>query len=77
METLNYTTTQINRNFLIKVAGHNGDGVRLNTLVGVRGLLSLIDAALANRLLKRAFGDGADRTVCRLRRGLRITFYMH
>lgn len=39
---MDFTTAQINRNFLIKVSGVNGDGERLNTLVGVSGLLRLI-----------------------------------
>ena len=52
---MDYTTAQINRNFLIKVSGVNGEGKRLNTLVGVSGLLRLIGEKLANNLLTRAF----------------------
>ena len=37
-----YTTTEINRNFRIKVAGIDGNGNRINTLVGVSGLIKLI-----------------------------------
>ena len=72
---MDFTTAQINRNFLIKVSGVNGDGERLNTLVGVSGLLRLIGEKLANSLLIRAFKCMLDKCVCKLRRGLKITFY--
>lgn len=52
---MDFTTTQINSNFRIKVSGVNGEGKRLNTLVGVSGLLRLIGEKLANNLLTRAF----------------------
>lgn len=74
---LSYTTTEINRNFKIKVAGINGQGKKLNTLVGVSGLINLIGAELADRLLRRAFANTEeDYTVCKLRRGLKVTFYL-
>lgn len=72
---MDFTTAQINRNFLIKVSGVNGDGERLNTLVGVSGLLRLIGEKLTNSLLIRAFKCMLDKCVCKLRRGLKITFY--
>lgn len=72
---MNFTTAQINRNFLIKVSGVNGEGKRLNTLVGVSGLIRLIGEKLANSLLTRAFACLLDKCVCKLRRGLKITFY--
>lgn len=48
MAQLAYTTREINRNFLIKVAGVNGTGEKLNTLVGVSGLVKLIGVELTN-----------------------------
>lgn len=74
---LAYTTKQINRNFKIKVAGYNNGTKKLNTLVGVSGLVNLIGVELANRLIKRAFENSyyEDKTVCKLRRGLKVTFY--
>lgn len=72
---MDFTTTQINSNFLIKVSGVNGEGKRINTLVGVSGLLRLIGEKLANNLLIRAFKCMLDKCVCKLRRGLKITFY--
>ena len=74
---LAYTTRQINRNFKITVAGYNNDTKKLNTLVGVSGLVNLIGVELANKLIKRAFENSyyEDKTVCKLRRGLKVTFY--
>ena len=73
--TLAYTTREINRNFKIKVTGMV-DGKKVNTLVGVRGLISYVgDVELCNRLLNRAFNTMADKEVCKLRRGIRISFY--
>lgn len=76
MKTLNYSTSEINRNFKIKVFGIV-NGKKVNTLVGVSGLLRLLDGAvdLANRLLDRAFNSMDDKCVCKLRRGLKVTFY--
>ena len=77
MKTLNYTTAEINRNFKIKVFGVV-NGKKINTLVGVSGLLRLLDGAvdLMNRLLDRAFASKGDKCVCKLRRGLQISFYV-
>lgn len=76
MKTLNYSTTEINRNFKIKVYGMV-DGKKVNTLVGVRGLVRILGGAtdLINRLLYRAFSGMGDKTVCKLRRGIKISFY--
>ena len=77
MEQLNYTTAMINANFKIKVFGHI-NGKKINTLVGVSGLINLLDGAidLVNRLLERAFNSKGDKCVCKLRRGLQISFYV-
>lgn len=75
MTQLNYSTQYINRNYLIKVAGVDNDGFKINTLVGVSGMLALIGYELANRFLDRAEKGMGDNCVCRLRRGLKITFY--
>lgn len=37
-----HSSKTINRNFLIKASGINSEGKRINTLVGVSGLLALI-----------------------------------
>jgi hypothetical protein len=71
METrLNYSTRDINRNFRIKVAG-NG----LNTLVGVQGALQLVGDSLLNNMLDRAFNSLDDCCICKLRRGIKFSFY--
>ena len=75
MATLNYTTKQINRNFKIKVSGIY-EGQKVNTLVGVSGLVRMVnDIDLSNRLLDRAFNSMDDKCICKLRRGLKISFY--
>ena len=76
-EALVYSTTEINRNFKIKVAGVDNDTKKLNTLVGVSGLVKLIGEELANKFIKRAFENSRweDKVVCKLRRGLKVTFY--
>lgn len=76
MANLKYTTREINRNFKIKVSGMY-DGQKINTLVGVTGLIKMVDdLELTNRLLDRAFASMEDKCVCKLRRGLRVSFYV-
>lgn len=72
---LKYTTQQINRNYKIKVAGMV-NGKKVNMLVGVSGLINIVgDINLVNRLLDRAFNCYGDKEFCKLRRGVKITFY--
>lgn len=71
---LEYTTREINRNYKIKVYGMV-DGIKINKAVGVRGLLELIGVEMANKMLRRAFRCLEDKQVCKLRRGIAITFY--
>lgn len=75
MATLKYTTREINANYKIKVSGLF-DGKKINTLVGVSGLVRIVaDLELTNRLLDRAFNCLDDKCVCKLRRGIKISFY--
>ena len=74
---LNYTTKEINRTFKIKVSGVNFKGKRMNVLVGVSGLIKLVGVELTNKLLNRAFDSQGDKEICKLRRGLKITFYLY
>lgn len=46
-----------------------------NKLVGVKGLIELIGVEMANKMLRRAFNGKDDKTVCKLRRGIKISFY--
>lgn len=76
MATLKYTTREINGNYKIKVYGLF-EGKKVNTLVGVSGFLKMVDdVELCNRLLDRAFACMDDKVCCKLRRGIRITFYV-
>ena len=76
MAQLNYSTREINHNYKIKVSGIY-EGNKINTLVGVSGLLKMVnDIELTNRLLDRAFSCMDDVCVCKLRRGLKISFYV-
>lgn len=73
-----YTTKEINRNFRIKINGIV-DGKKVNKLVGVKGLIELIEligVEMANKMLRRAFNGTDDKTVCKLRRGIKISFYV-
>ena len=81
---LEYSTKSINRNFRIKVNGIV-DGKKINKLVGVKGLIELIGVkglieligvGMANKMLRRAFNGKDDKTVCKLRRGIKISFYI-
>lgn len=73
---LNYTTTYINANYRIKVFGINEQGRKINTLVGVSGLINLIGIELTNKLFARRERCMDDACYCKLRRGLKITFYV-
>lgn len=72
---LNYTKTFINRNFRMKVYGVDENGNRINKLVGVACLIALIGVELLNKFLDRALKAGLDKCVCKLRRGLQVSFY--
>lgn len=72
---LNYTTSEINMNFRIKVNGIV-DGKKINTLVGVYGLIKLVSVEMANKMLLRAFNGKDDKLVCKLRRGIKVSFYV-
>ena len=74
---LNYSTAHINRNYLIKVYGTTEDGKKINKLVGVTGLIELIGVDFANKFIERTERAMADLCVCKLRRGLKVTFYSH
>lgn len=71
-----FLVRMINRDYRIKVFGRI-DGKKINTLVGVSGLIKLIGIDLANSLTERALRQGFYRDVvhCKLRRRLLISFY--
>ena len=71
-----YSTSYINRNYLIKVNGIAPSGNKINVLVGVSGAISLIGEELFYKFIGRAERDiQHDVTVCKLRRGIKFSFY--
>lgn len=66
MQTLKYTSREVNRNFRIKVSG-----LGIHELKGFTGFVGLVGSELANNLLDRAFRSKADKVECKLRRGLK------
>lgn len=73
---LSYSTAYINRNYLIKVNGIAPNGCKVNVLVGMSGAVALIGVEMFNKFLDRAERDlNNDKTVCKLRRGIKFSFY--
>ena len=75
-KSLTYSTREINRNFRIKVSGVDMNGNKVHKLVGVSGAIALIGIELLNKFLTRAFNSLGDCCVCKLRRGLKVSFYV-
>lgn len=73
---LEFTTKFINSNFRIKVFGRDENGKKINTLMGVSGIVKLIGEELFNKFIKRALNSMLDKCVCKLRRGLQVTLYV-
>lgn len=71
---LERTTREINMNFRIKVNGIV-DGKKINTLVGVSGLIKLVGIEMANKMIRRVFNGKGDKIECKLRRGIKVVFY--
>ena len=77
MKNLIYTTMEINKNFRIKVFGIDETGKKVNKLMGVSGAMRLVgDIKIFNNLLDRAFNSMDDVCVCKLRRGVKVSFYV-
>lgn len=72
---LNYTTAEINRNFRIKVSGIDHNGNKIHKLVGVSGAIDLIGVEMLNKFLDRAINCMEDVCHCKLRRGIKFSFY--
>ena len=71
-----FSTSWINSNFRIKVYGRDEHGKRINSLYGVSGIIRMIGETLFLKFLQRAINSMADKCVCKLRRGLQISFYV-
>lgn len=71
-----YPSSYINRNYLIKVNGLSPSGDKLNVLVGVSGAIALIGEELFYKFVGRAERDiQHDVPHCKLRRGIKFSFY--
>lgn len=73
---LGYMTKFINENFRIKVYGRDENGKRINTLLGVSGIIRMIGVELFNKFIERALKCLQDVCVCKLRRGLQVSLYV-
>lgn len=73
-----YTTREINRDWKIKVNGIV-DGVKVNILVGIRGLLHILGGSWERlqKLVRRAYASLTDKCECKVYNGPRVTFYAH
>ena len=75
-ETKQFSTKFINQNFRIKVFGRTEDGKKINTLMGVSGIIRLIGEELFYKFIQRALDCMRDVCVCKLRRGLKVSLYV-
>ena len=71
-----FTTKFINQNFRIKVFGRDENGKKINTLMGVSGIIRLIGEELFYKFIQRALDCMMDCCVCKLRRGIKISLYV-
>ena len=75
-ETKQFSTRFINQNFRIKVFGYDENGKKINTLMGVSGIIKLIGETLFFKFVQRALDCMRDVCVCKLRRGLQVRLYV-
>lgn len=75
-ENQKFTTKFINQNFRIKVFGRDENGKKINTLMGVSGIIRMIGEELFYKFIQRALDCMKDVCVCKLRRGLQVSLYV-
>lgn len=75
-EIQKFTTKFINQNFRIKVFGRDENGKKINTLMGVSGIIAMIGEDLFYKFVRRALDCMMDVCVCKLRRGLQVSLYV-
>ena len=71
-----FSSKFVNANFRIKVFGGDENGKKINTLVGVSGIIRLIGEELFFKFVQRALDCMLDVCVCKLRRGLQVSLYV-
>lgn len=75
-QTNKFSTKFINQNFRIKVFGRTEGGKKINTLMGVSGIIAMIGEELFYKFIQRALDCMQDVCVCKLRRGLQVSLYV-
>ena len=75
-EIKKFSSKFINANFRIKVFGRTEDGKKINTLMGVSGIIRLIGEELLYKFIQRELDCMLDVCVCKLRRGLQVSLYV-
>lgn len=75
-ENVRFTSKFVNQNFRIKVFGRDANGKRINTLMGVSGIIRMIGEELFYKFVQRALDCMDDVCVCKLRRGLQVSLYV-
>lgn len=75
-EIKKFETSYINANFRIKVYGRDEQGRKINTLLGVSGIIAMIGEELFFKFIQRALDCMKDVCVCKLRRGLVVSLYV-
>ena len=75
-QTVRFTSKFINANFRIKVFGRDENGRKINTLMGVSGIVAMIGEDLFYRFVQRALDCMMDVCHCKLRRGLQVSLYV-
>ena len=75
-EIKKYETSYINANFRIKVYGRDENGKKINTLLGVSGIIRMIGEELFYKFIQRAIECMRDVCVCKLRRGFVVSLYV-
>ena len=73
---LKFSTSQINRDFLINFQEFV-NGKRVRHLIGVSTLIAIVGLTFADKFIQRAYDSAQDVCVCKLRRGVQISFYAH
>lgn len=71
-----FSSKFVNANFRIKVFGCTEDGRKINTLMGVSGIIAMIGEELFYKFVQRALDCMKDVCVCKLRRGLQVSLYV-
>ena len=75
-ENQKFTTKFVNQNFRIKVFGRDENGKKINTLMGVSGIIRMIGEELFYKFVQRTLDCMKDVCVCKLRRGLQVSLYV-